>query len=48
MMEQLARIRYETPLVLRDIGWRLGRGDREIPVEIDGFTFMTLLDVWER
>jgi hypothetical protein len=44
MMEQLARIRYETPLVLRDIGWRLGRGDREIP----GFTFMTLLDVWER
>jgi aconitate hydratase len=35
-------------LVFRDVRARLERGDREIPVEFDGFTFMTILDVSER
>jgi aconitate hydratase len=42
------RVKRGARLVFRDIRARLERGDREIPVEIDGFTFMTVLDVSER
>ena len=35
-------------VVFRDVRGRIERGDREIPVEIDGKTIMTLLDVSER
>jgi aconitate hydratase len=34
--------------VLRDVGKRIGRGDLEIPVEVDGRTVITILDVSER
>jgi aconitate hydratase len=42
------RVKRGTRLVFPDIRARLERGDQEIPVESDGFTFMTLLDVSER
>jgi aconitate hydratase len=42
------RVKRGTRLVFPDIRARLERGDQEIPVEVDGFTFMTLLDVSER
>ena len=40
-------IRYAkgTRIVLRDLRKRIERGDRDIPVEVDGRTIMTVLDV---
>ncbi len=35
-------------VVLRDVRSRIERGDREIPVEVDGRTILTLLDVSSR
>ena len=35
-------------VVLRDIRGRIARGDREIPVDVDGKTIMTVLDVSDR
>jgi aconitate hydratase len=35
-------------VVLRDIRVRIARGDREIPVDMDGKTIMTVLDVSDR
>jgi aconitate hydratase len=42
------RVKRGTRLVFPDIRARLERGDQEIPVEVDGFTFMAILDVSER
>jgi aconitate hydratase len=42
------RLKKGARLVFGDIRARIERGDQEIPVETDGFTFMTLLDVSER
>jgi len=42
------RLRRGTRLVFREIRARIERGDRDIPVEIDGHRFMTFLDVSER
>jgi len=42
------RVKRGARLVFRDVRARLERGDREIPVEFDGFTFVTILDVSER
>jgi aconitate hydratase len=35
-------------VVLRDIRGRISRGDREVPVEVDGKVIMTVLDVSDR
>jgi predicted aconitate hydratase len=35
-------------VVLRDIRGRIARGDREIPVDVNGMTIMTVLDVSDR
>jgi len=42
------RVKRGARLVFRDIRARVERGDREIPVQTDGVTFVTLLDVSER
>jgi aconitate hydratase len=42
------RVKRGALLVFRDVRARVERGDREIPVEFDGFTFVTILDVSER
>ena len=42
------RVKRGARLMFGDIRARIERGDQEIPVEIDGFTFMTILDVSER
>ena len=42
------RVKKGARLLFGDIRARIERGDQEIPVETDGFTFMTLLDVSER
>ena len=42
------RVKRGARLVFRDVRARIERGDRDIPVEIDGYRFMTVLDVSER
>jgi aconitate hydratase len=42
------RVRRGARLVFREIRARIERGDRDIPVEMDGHRFMTVLDVSER
>jgi aconitate hydratase len=37
-----------TKVVFRDVRKRIERGDREIPVEVDGAVIITILDVSER
>ncbi len=42
------RISQGAQVVLRDVRARVGRGDREIPVEVEGRTFTAVLDVSDR
>lgn len=42
------RLNEGAKLVLRDVRTRIERGDREIPVEVDGQVVMTVLEVSER
>jgi len=42
------RVKRGARLVFRDVRARIERGDRDIPVEIEGYRFMTVLDVSER
>jgi len=42
------RVKRGARLVFRDVRPRIERGDRDIPVEIEGYRFMTVLDVSER
>jgi aconitate hydratase len=35
-------------VVFPDVRWRIERGDKEIPVEVDGRLVITLLDVSDR
>src|SRR5208337_1501457 len=42
------RLNKDSRVVFRDIRKRIQEGDREIPVEVDGQTVITVLDVSER
>ncbi len=41
-------LKKDMKVVFRDVSERIRRGDREIPVEVDGQTVITVLDVSER